>query len=227
MKDIHDLYESGRKEYPIHLVPSFPSEQCQCKHGNSLDTGDLVRNKLVLNKGTVIYKSSVTINDQERSVYYRPTQKGCSCRLGYDGQEDLLFNLDNHHIFSYSFLFQYLHNMVEGKNPLVSYLQSYERTFASLSNTKPFKIKPFRHAWLAFIRLLDIQWSESFHNILCGSYPKAVICDGSVLGFSKDLLEAFPANHLEHTATISGSKHADRILIKSPQTRKILLHFTG
>ena len=114
--------------------------------------------------------------------------------------------------------------MVEGRNPLVSYC---ERTFATLSNTKSVKIKPFQHAWLAFIRLLDIQWSESFHNILCGSNPEVVICDGTMLGFSKDLLEAFPANHLEHTATISGSKHADRILIKSPKKIKLLLHFTG
>ena len=35
----------------------------------------------------------------------------------YNGQEDLLFNLDNKHLIYYDFLFSYLHSMVESRNP--------------------------------------------------------------------------------------------------------------
>ena len=46
-----------------------------------------------------------------------------------------------------------------------------------------------------------------------------------MLGFHKDLLVAF-ANHPEPTSTISGSHHADRILIRSPLARDSLLCFS-
>lgn len=38
----------------------------------------------------------------------------------FEGQELLLFNLDNHHLFHYSFLFGYMHNMLEGKYPMAT-----------------------------------------------------------------------------------------------------------
>ena len=168
----------------------------------------------------------MTIADKHRTVYYRPTEGDCSCQLFYDGQEDLLFNVDNRHLFYYAFLLQYLHNMVEGRNPLASYLRSCERTIATQSNTKPVKIKLLRQAWNAFARLLDIDWYESFQCPLCGPCPEVVICDGTMLGFRKDLLVAF-ANHPEPTSTISGSHHADRIFIRSLFARDLLLRFSG
>lgn len=157
----------------------------------------------------LIYKESMTIVDQDRTVYYRPTQEECSCQLLYDGQEDLLFNVDNRHLFYYGFLFQYLHNMVEGRNPLVSYLRSCERTLATQSHTKPDKTKTLQWAWNAFARLLDIDWRENFQCPLCGPCPEVVICDGTMLSFCKDLLEAFALNHPEHTSTISVSHHPE------------------
>ncbi len=75
----------------------------------------------VATTGVTIYKESVAICDRERSVYYRSTVGPCSCQLQYDGQEHLLFNLDNKRLFYYGLLFQYLHLMVEGRNPLIAY----------------------------------------------------------------------------------------------------------
>ena len=145
--------------------------QSWCKPGNSWDTHDPVSNKCISSKGAVIYKESMTIADKHRTVYYRPTKGDCSCQLFYDGQEDLLFNIDNRHLFYYGFLLQYLHNMDEGRNPLALYLHSCERTLATQSNTKPVKIKLLRQAWNAFARLLDIDWYESFQCPLCGALP--------------------------------------------------------
>ncbi len=70
----------------------------------------------------IIYKESIAIQDEERTTYYRPTIGSCSCRLHYDGQEHLLFNLDNKRLFYYGLLFQYLHLMLEGRNPLIACL---------------------------------------------------------------------------------------------------------
>ena len=153
----------------------------------------------------------IRIADSDRTVYYRPTQGSCSCRLRYDGQEDLLFNVDDQHLFYYGFLFQYLHNMIEGKNPLVAYLRSCERSMAVQSHTKPVKIKLLRLAWNAFARLLDIDWLEGFICPICGPLPSVVICDGTMLGFRKDLLEAFQEQPQPPTTpVVSGSCHVDR-----------------
>ena len=133
LKSIHDLYESGKREFPIQVVPPLPSDQSWSKH-NPWDTCDPVSNKWISSKLKVqcmIYKESMTIADKHRTVYYRPTKGDCCCQLFYDGQEDLLFSIDNRHLFYYGFLFQYLHSMVEGRNPLASYVRSCERTLAT------------------------------------------------------------------------------------------------
>ena len=57
-------------------------------------------------------------------------------RLGYDGQEGLLFNLDNKNLFYYNLLFDYFHLMVEKRNPLVAYLQESQRSYTSQSLTQ-------------------------------------------------------------------------------------------
>ena len=57
-------------------------------------------------------KRAQHFTSEKSTVYYRQAIGSCSCKLGYDGQTDLLFNLDNKR-FSYGLLFQYLHLMVE------------------------------------------------------------------------------------------------------------------
>ena len=94
-------------------------------------------------------------------------------------------------MFYYGFLFQYLHNMIEGRNPLTAYLRACERSFAAQSLTPPVLIKQLRHAWNAFARLLKIDMKSSFQCPICGDSPQVVICDGTMLGFRKDLLESF------------------------------------
>jgi len=108
--------------------------------------------------------------------------------------------------------------MVEGRNPLALYLHSCERTLVTQSNTKPVKIKLLRQAWNALARLLDIDWYDSFQCPLGGPCLEVVTCDGTMLGFRKDLLVAF-AHHPKPISTISDSQHADRILIRSPHAR--------
>ena len=54
-------------------------------------------------------------------VLYRQTTGDCHCKLDYDGQADLLMNLDGKHLIHYGLLYHYLHLMVEGRNPLAAF----------------------------------------------------------------------------------------------------------
>ncbi|XP_070537918.1 uncharacterized protein [Ptychodera flava] len=54
-------------------------------------------------------------------VCYRPSTGTCGCMMYYDGQEDLLFNLNNKTFVHYGLLLSCLHLMVEGRNPLAAF----------------------------------------------------------------------------------------------------------
>lgn len=92
-------------------------------------------------KGGVTYHERIHYNcwQTQDSLLQGYSRRVYSWQLLFDGQEDLLRNRDKCHLFYYSFLFQYLFNMVESRNSLASNLACYERTFATLVNTKPVK----------------------------------------------------------------------------------------
>lgn len=55
-----------------------------------------------------------------------------------------------------------------------------------------------------------------------------VICDGTMLGFRKDLLAStLSPSVTDNAPLIVGSKHEDRVLIKSVKDRELLLRFAG
>ena len=139
-----------------------------------------------------------------------------SCRQGYDGQPDLLFNLDNKHLFYYGFLLEYLHLMVEGRNPLVAYLRASQRSHNSRSKTASVKLAVLRRAWNAFAQLLSINFETAFQCQVCGQHPETVVCDGTMLGFRKDFLSSCPDSQPNATLPLlTGSKHEECILLWS------------
>lgn len=135
LQALHDRHEGGKWEFPLHLVPTA-NMTARCKHGHHFDQGDPVASGWISKRGIAIFKESITIRDAERVAYYRPTTGPCSCRQEYDGQVDLLFNLDGKNMFYYGFLLHYLHLMLEGKNPLIAFLRACKRSFAVQSMTK-------------------------------------------------------------------------------------------
>ena len=65
---------------------------------------------------------------------------------------------------------------------------------------------------------------------MCGPQPSVVICDGTMLGFRKDLLpisdDADATNEVpEHE--IQGSSHGERVLVRSTKGRELLLKYSG
>ena len=128
------LYESGRRSFPEVCVVSFLTTRCDIiihAYREWFLTWMKMSNVLMGIHGTrqTQWRKSGMLIGEFRStrraiylvnttVYYQPTSSRCSCRKGYDGQSDLLFNLDNKRFFYYRPLFQY---MIEGRNPLIAY----------------------------------------------------------------------------------------------------------
>ena len=63
-----------------------------------------------------------------------------------------------------------------------------QRTFSTLSKSQPVGIKHLRQAWNCFARLLDINWQSCYLCPVCGTSPKTIVCDGTLIGFRKDFL---------------------------------------
>ena len=115
MKKQHD-HENRKFQFLWNLV----SDDTR-KHGNSWKAEDPVAKGWVTSHGVTIYKATVTIVETKSKICYRPTEGGCGCKQHFEGQEELLlFNLDNHHLFHYSFLFGYMYNMLEGEYPIAT-----------------------------------------------------------------------------------------------------------
>ena len=110
-------------------------------------------------------------------------------RSGTTNQDDLLFNLDDKHLLSYGYLFQYLHLMLKGQNPFIAFLRASTHSFSSQSHTKPLLVKLLCQAWNAFARLLDINFTATFACPVCGPSPTTIFCDGTLLDFRKYLMD--------------------------------------
>ena len=108
----------------------------------------------------------------------------------------------------------------------VVYVRASKRSHNCQSNSKGAQVALFRRAWNAFIRLLDIYLLSSFQCPICGPCPDTVVCDGTMLGFRKDLLPlCIPTQQNDEALTLTGTKHEQRI--RSPKCRELLLKFTG
>lgn len=172
LQKLHDKHERGGTEFPVQLIPPH-NVSLKCEHGHVFNPADPVQNGWISRKGTIIYKESTTIDDKSRTTLYRPPV--VADKRYYDGQDDLLFNLDGKHLFYYGYLFRYLHLMLEGKNPLIAFFRASTRCFLVQSQTKPVSIKLLRQAWNASARLLRINFSDTFTCPLCGPSPNTII----------------------------------------------------
>ena len=114
------------------MLPTYDTKQT-CIHGNPYSSENPISAGWVISNDVIVHKFSSSIMLPEMKLFYRKAI-GCDCKLYYDGQEDLLLNLDNHHLFYYDMLFQYLHIMIEGKNPLAVFHRSLLRNHDSLDN---------------------------------------------------------------------------------------------
>ena len=223
---LHNAYEAGTKTFPTNLVPAYDIQQT-CTHGNAYSSENPISAGWVISDDVIVHKSSSSVMLPERKLFYRKAI-GCYCKLYYDGQEDLLFNLDNHHLFYYDMLFHYLHIMIEGRNPLAAFQRSLCRNHDNLDISKTLSLKLLRAAWYSFSRLLDLHFGEIFQCAICKHLPDVVVCDGTSLGFRKDFLPTILCEPvIKSLPVIHGSMHNDRVFIRTVQGRRLLLQYSG
>ena len=206
----------------MDMVPEIPEDGC-C-HGNAWDTRDPIKLGWVSSSNVLIHKQDITISDTDRKIYYRKTVKGCDCKLQYDGQEMLLFNLDNKHLVDYNLLFNYLHCLVENGSPLVTMRRIIFRNVQATSqDAKCIPVHVLRKAWNGFSRLLNIDYTAAFRCDICGDEPNCIICDATSLGVRKDLLSKINFKTFDRSSTlIYGSKHKNRVFIERTKSRQLL-----
>ena len=229
LKNTYDEYERQERLFPSRFVPEI-TEEC-CEHGFTWDTRDPIEMRWIVCSSVVIHKSHISINSDDsepRVTYYIPTTGSCKCRLQYDGQSALLFNLDNKNLVYYGVLFQYLHTMVETGSPLVSMHRHFSATNRTMSNSDVIPLTVLRRSWNAFARLLNIRLEDSFQCSICGPTPDIVICDATDVGMRKDFLPNLRVTDSQaHPVFIQGIPHKDRTYIKTAKTRKIILKLSG
>ena len=86
------------------------------------------------------------------------------------------------------------HLMLEGKNPLLAFLWASTCSLLVQSQTKPASIKFHQQAWNAFAQLLRITelcWELLLPYLWRFAENHHDICDGTLIGFWKDLMDAF------------------------------------
>ncbi len=220
-------YECGVRQLPTNLVPDVPSHTCPC--GNKFDTSDPVSKNWLLPKKGMIRKKFFSTECQ---VYYRPTlNTPCQCRYYYQGDDDLLFNVDNVNVFYVPYLFDYLHDSYEARVPLQAHFRSSKRTVQILSpsNDHVIPYHVMHKAFNSFIRKIDFKFQDIFHCPECDQNndgPDTVIMDGICMGCRKDLTPNFINKDIP-TPLIPEVPLRDRVLINDYQTRNMLREYCG
>ena len=151
-------------------------------------------------------------------------------RLYYDGHSD--FNFDCWNLFFCGFLFDYLHLMIEGCNPLAAYT-------LLVINLMLHRVIPNQHQLLLwelhgmlFHASLTLAFGPAFFTPVCGAEPSTMICDSKMLGFRKARILYHIYHHLStlnglSSPSIAGTDHQDRVLLKPPRSHEILLKYAG
>eukprot|EP00058_Branchiostoma_floridae_P026343 XP_002611834.1 hypothetical protein BRAFLDRAFT_83142 [Branchiostoma floridae] len=125
-------------------------------------------------------------------------------------------------------LFRYLHLMLEARNPLAAFHRAYRRQVRALGQGDVLPLHKMRRAWDSFSHLLDINWQTSFQCPVCKGSPDVIICDGTSLGFRKDLINHESNRETQQSSLqVKGSDHEERVFLPIPQARVFLSQFAG
>ncbi|XP_078661027.1 uncharacterized protein LOC144905304 isoform X2 [Branchiostoma floridae x Branchiostoma belcheri] len=236
MQEKAEQYVEQTAKFPQHLMPDTPTQPC--RHGNQWDERDPVEQGWVAHEGVKIFTREGVVSGftedgrrHHRTSYYRPTIGSCACREYYDGLKDLLHNVDNRNMIYFGLLLGYLSSMLEGREPLKTTQRAVNRTTGILTRLGPIPYELLRRGWNSFARRLDLKFNEVFCCPKCGPEPAVIICDGTAVGFRKDLISEITPEPCDDTTSsanaVRGSKHSDRVFIRSEKARRLLLQYSG
>ena len=167
---------------PKDLLPQF-KPSLKCVHGHLYDSRSPVKHGWITSRDHIS-----KIHDARQSkpctVYYRPTVGDCKCRQSYDGRQDLILNLDNTNLYTYAFLFDYMHFTQEANLPLAAYFRAINRSRENSPGElmKEHMREKLRLAYNCFIRLLDFDFLKLYSCSVCKDNVKVLIIDGIQMG---------------------------------------------
>ena len=156
---------------------------------------------------------------KKKPIHYRPAI-GCDCRQYYDGRRDLLFNLDNHNIYSYIWMFDILHNIQTNHFTLWGAYDSANKTrrVAFTDNITEYGYSRLRLAYNNFVRKLDLDYQDNYMCDDCGANPKYVVFDGLSMGGRQDLLPEYEPTQLPDRK-VKGSSRLKQVFLHQKETK--------
>lgn len=210
--------------YPTQLYPAFDPELV-CQHNNTYDDSKIIPVKV--SKKSVIH---LPHRDIECTTYYRPTVGECDCRQYYDGRDEHLFNLDNIHIFPYTWLLEIKLLMQESSSSIYSCYKAanHLRVFAGdgrqLTN---YFYNLLRKGYNSFIRLLGMSYKQLYHCKKCPrDGPNSIGIDAVMMGVQQRYMPRTTMSN-DPLEQVEGSTRAERVFGLGQRSRILLANYTN
>ena len=210
-------YASNKARYNENLFPDYRPDE-RCIHGNSFHQDCKFKRKCTLHLPHI---------DLQCNLFIRPAI-GCDCYLDFDGRSQHLINLDNRHIYPYTWLMDILHNTQETRFPLHAAFRSAKRTRMAVGQPKPTSrlYETLRYCYNSFIRLLDIQYEDLYKCEICGIDPDTLVMVGIMMGSREDPLPKFEIPSVPFIQ-VEECSIKDRVFVRNSDTRRLLSIYAG
>ena len=126
--------------YPNKLMPTLV--KTKCPHGRSYTLTQLRNDAQIQREGCV----------KQVELYHYVVQASCKCTVAYDGQSDLLLNLDNKNLFDLEWLFTILDRTNCSACPIMTAYKTAMLARSRSTSHGTLTYKQLRRAYNCFIR---------------------------------------------------------------------------
>ena len=224
----------------INFITEYVEGTVCEEHGNDWDSRCPVENDWVYSEN-VKFAHSTYVPKLPRKLFFRPTTGNCKCRLGYNGEQDMLLVLGcspNIHkgkkaasLVSMSLLYDFSLEFFETGQTM----RGFYRTYKAKCTTKYGMDESELITWQVWLSACQKFWLEvvtmdlktAYECVKCGKEPPNLIFDGIAMGFQVTLLEKFKKEMNLSAPYASpnmllGSNFRDRMYVKKYSNRVIL-----
>ena len=205
---VTDQYKQRKDEiansgFPKKLIPSLT--KTKCPHAFQYRQTQVRSDALIHREGHV----------QQVSLFNYTVKGKCKCSIPYDGQNDLLFNLDNKNLFDLEWLFSILDRTNCSSCPIMTAYKTAVLTRSRSNSAETLSYEQLRQAYNSFIRLLHWDQTAAFTCSACETALKNgdiidIVCDGIAMGCKRYYFQDVIMPNPENTTPIKGTKYSER-----------------
>ncbi|XP_062381987.1 uncharacterized protein LOC134069870 isoform X2 [Sardina pilchardus] len=198
------------KDGLLQLLPEVPGV-CDCGAG--------MANIPVEDKKARLFTSTGMFPVQT----YKYQCTDCKNAVQYEGGSQCIVNMGSY-LIHHEVLRDYMFHFLFSGSSIYSYTKVWEQRAADHGVAdfhRHMSYHKFRHAWHAFLGLLNFPTEEGFLCPTCGSEPQQVVMDGTTLGYHQRYSRRTSA-HTEDTYLGTGSRYIDRVLLPQKKIRDML-----